>query len=410
MWKKDKIQIVKYTPQHFLSYGIMIYLFLYIIGPYSFEIRNGGAIVYLIIAYVIWYLGIKCACVTGRQIHIDTEKDREWKISDFSECILVVIEGLNFVATVVYALYFVVHIISGQSLGDFRVLASGMPFIFKLIQAESYITVGIYIIVSYGQVQSKLLKLISKIGIFIPVAITMLSGARWTLFVVLIVFGIVEKTRVKDRKTSKFLKIVFFIAICILLGICFLLFMVRGVSSTYTTQMPYYGKIEVKSIWHVIGDSSLGKPIYNIFYYFTHSVPYYAQIFDQIDVSNLHFGAYMFRVIGFFFSSFPAYNSIAKQIPCLVGSYTPFVTGYMRDFGLFGTLIVTFFTGLVMGKLYKYKKRSRVALVLQPYMLTMCVLSPLYYIWHVGSIDFMIVTAIALCAILQITNKIYIRK
>lgn len=410
MWKKDEIQLIKFTPQHFLTYGILIYLFLYIIGPYSFEIRNWTAIVYLVIAYVMWYLGIKCACVTGRQVHIDTEKDQEWKISDFSEYILVIIEGLNFAAAVVYGMYFLIHIIAGQSMGDFRNLASGMPFIFKLIQAESCITIAVYIIVSYGQVHCKLLKLMSKAGLFIPVMITMLSGARWTLFVVLIIFGIVEKTCVKDRKTSKFIKFLLCIAIGILLGICFLLFMVRGVSSTYTTIMPYYGEIEVKAIWQIIGNSPLGKPIYNIFYYFTHSVPYYAQIFEQIDMSEPHFGAYMFRVIGFFFSGFPAYNTIVKEIPCLVGSYTPFVTGYMRDFGLFGTLIVTFFMGFVMGKLYKYKRRSRVALVLQPYMLTMCVLSPLYYIWHVGSIDFMIVTAIALCAILQITNKIYIRK
>ena len=404
--------MIKYTPQHFLAYGIGIYLFLFIFGPYSFDIRNIWAGAYLAAAYFLWFIGIKCANVKVHTMKSAPQTKKEWVLSDVSEYVLILLEILNLIALVMYGIQFLASLgIGNPAVGDFRKEASAMPFIYKIIQSESYLTVGIYIIVSYAkQVRSKWLRLLSRVGIFVPVAITMLSGARWTLFVVLIIFGIVEMTREKQKKTSRMLRFVLVVIIIGMLGICFLLFAVRGISSTYTKVMPYYGEIDTKYLWQVIGNSPLGKPVYSIFYYFTHSLPYYAEVFDMIDVGNIHYGAFMFRIVSFFFSGFPAYKDIVSEIPCLVGSYSTFITGYMRDFGLCGTPVMVFLTGLLMGKLYRARKRSSLALILQPYMLTMCILSPLYYIWHVGSIDFMLVTTIGLYIVLKFTNRIYIRK
>lgn len=403
--------MIKYTPQRFLAYGIIIYIFLFIFGPYSFELRNVEAISYLLAVYFLWFFGMKCSGIKITKHNSVAQNKAKLELSDFSEYILLFLEFINILAFIVYCIYFMRNVMGGNAaIGDTRKQASEIPFVFKLIQAESYLTVSIYIVVSYAtNIRIKFLETLSKIGLFIPAVIVMLSGARWTLFVVLIIFMVVENTKSKHKKLSKAMWIISCSIIVLLLLLCFFFFAVRGLSSTYTSTMPYYGEIDTKYIWQIIGNSGLGKPIYSIFYYFTHSIPYYAQVFEMINIPHIHLGAYMLRIINFFFDSFPSYMGIVNELPCLTGSYSTFVTGYIRDYGFWGTPVMIFVTGIIMGKLHLASSYSALAFRLEPYILAMCILSPIYYIWHVGSIDFMIVTMLALQILLFFTNRVYLK-
>lgn len=298
-----------------------------------------------------------------------------------------------------------------MAFGDLRVQASQMPRIFKILQSAIFLSVGIYIVVAYAQPgRRRFLKVLSRIGLLFPILITLVTGARWTTLVILIIFFVVETENGSIKKASAAAKMmVGFIGIA-LLGICFALFAKRGISTSFVTEMPYYGTIETKDIWLIIGNTALGKPVYSIFYYFTHSVPYYASVFPDINLDNLAYGTLLFRIIGFFWSGFPTYKDIVSRIPVLMGSYSTFLTGFMRDFGYTGSLVATFVTGVLMGKTYYLRKRYKLAQIMQPFFLTMCILSPVYYIWHMGSIDFMIVTTVGLHYLLKLSNRIYIRK
>lgn len=400
--------MIKYTPQHFLGYSLLIYMLLFIVGPYSYEIRSGWALLYLLIAYFLWFIGIKISAMTRGRIRT---VEKEMTFSDFSEYVLLFIECVTLLLSLLYLLYYVIKVFGAGKFGDTRNLTSQFPTVLRLIPYESYITVGIYIIISYSsEVKVKLLGILSKVCVFLPSILFLISGGRWTLFVVLLLFGGVECSRGKKFSLSKKMKWVICGVIAALLFFCFILFAIRGASSTYVTYMPYYGNVETKDIWEIIGSSPFGKPIYSIFFYFTHSIPYYAEVFEQIAPEHLYYGAYMCRIIGFLSSSFPQYKTIVQEIPCIVGSYSTIVTGYIRDWGFVGTMPAIFVTGWLMGSIDKLKNMRNLARVMQPYMLVVCLLSPLYYGWHAGGMDFMMVLTLALYGMLKVTNRIYIKK
>lgn len=400
--------MIKYTPQHFLGYSLLIYMLLFIVGPYSYEIRSGWALLYLLIAYFLWFIGIKISAMTRGRIRT---VEKEMTFSDFSEYVLLFIECVTLLLSLLYLLYYVIKVFGAGKFGDTRNLTSQFPAVLRMVPYVSYITVAIYIIISYSsEVKVKLLRILSKVCVFLPSILFLVSGGRWTLFVVLLLFWVVECSRGKSFSLSKKMKWVICGVIVILLLFCFLLFAIRGVSSTYVTYMPYYGNIETKDIWEIIGSSPLGKPIYSIFFYFTHSIPYYAEVFEQIAPEHFYYGAYMCRIIGFLSSSFPQYKTIVQEVPCIVGSYSTFVTGYIRDWGFIGTMPAIFATGWLMGSIDKLKNMRNLARVMQPYMLVMCLISPLYYGWHAGGMDFMMVLTLALYGMLKVTNRIYIKK
>lgn len=405
--------MIKYTPRHFLIYGIAVYLLLFFIGPYNFEIRSLTAIGYLAGAYFLWFFGIRCGRIRwSAGVEPKGNMEQDGRLTDFSEFMLVALEGMIAVGTAVYLLYLWRVMLHGQMVfGDLRTQVSQMPKIFKALQSACYLAVGIYATVSYAQpVRSRLLKVLSKIGLLSPIVLTLVTGARWSTFVILILFLTVETGNGGFKRMSAAAKLLIGLTGIVLLGVCFALFAKRGISTGFATEMPYYGTIATKDIWLIIGSTALGKPVYSIFYYFTHSVPYYASVFSDINLDNLAYGALLFRIIGFFWGGFPAYKDIVSRIPVLIGSYSTFLTGFMRDFGYIGSLVATFATGVLMGKTWCLRKRYKLAQIMQPFFLTMCILSPIYYIWHVGSIDFMIVTTVGLHYLLKLSNRIYIRK
>lgn len=85
--------MIKYTPRHFLIYGIAVYIIFFFVGPYSFELRSLTAMAYLAGAYLLWFFGISCGritCSSGAEIKGNIERDG--RLTDFSEFILGLLE------------------------------------------------------------------------------------------------------------------------------------------------------------------------------------------------------------------------------------------------------------------------------------------------------------------------------
>ena len=61
-------------------------------------------------------------------------------------------------------------------------------------------------------------------------------------------------------------------------------------------------------------------------------------------------------------------------------------------------------TGRIFGNIYRKSRNYRLDLYLLPIILVMCIISPIYYFFHVASIDFIIVTLLIEYALIKKFN------
>ncbi len=402
---------MKYKPENFLLYGIMIYIILLAIGPYNYYIKNYLALLYLLFSFFLLFIGIKSAKIKVLKKSIKFYNFKSMSIN--AEKVLILIEIFAIICFCYYLLSvssaIELNSNSGTMEGDFRTNATNISLLAKIANIGSHASIGVFIIVENTfSVKSKLLIRLSKVLFWLPAVSSIMIGARWLTLVSIILFFVVQRCSLDTYKRKHSKNYFYYVVAIALIIIALNLFLVRGVSNYATSYMPYYGQIEIKSLYKNLNISTYGygKALYNLFYYFTHSVPYFLTIFDKVDY-NVHFyGFYFARIFGFFFKSLPQYQDIVATQPCLNGTYSTFITGYFYDFGLFGSLLMIFFSGRFFGWVQQNCYRSIFLQFIRPIILTMSLLAPIYYFWHVASMDFIIFTLIIEYIIVKFFNKI----
>lgn len=414
--------MLKYKPKYFFLYGVIIYFLLYFFGPYEFTLYSIKGVIYYLLAMFLFACGLQLGNIRFGKFNNQYKQYEKIKSSKSIEIYL-------FIAELIAGIFFLIYIsevlqLTGASYkfgSDLRiVLSESRSFLNKISEIGMYISIACFLIIESLDIKSRLLLNISNIFFWLPSLAMLLIGARWDVFVSILVFftskgyrrrNINKKIKPK-KKWKKFLAIFLFaVFLIIILGLVYKLFQSRGMVNATEEMLMYPGDIALKPFYLELYKLSKGlvDPIYKIFLYFTHSMPFFTWLFENNTFSQTYHGAYLFRSVGFICNaigiSFPDYKTIIAS-QSFSGYYSTFIGGYLIDFGKIGSLIMIFLTGTLFDKLSLTAKKSKYADSIVPVILVMCLIAPIYYFWHMGSIDFILIEVTFLFLGIAILNKL----
>ena len=177
--------MIKYTPKHFVLYGIFIYCLLLLVGPYNYHFKNIHAIIYLVIAYLFLFAGIYSSkFIVASKLKIKTNFFNIQEISTKSENVLIIVEVISFICFLIYFFTLNKNISNEMSFmsGDYRDVASQGSALSKIAFAGCNSSIGVYIIVKCTKtINNKFLKIMCRYLYWLPAVTNLLVGARWSL-------------------------------------------------------------------------------------------------------------------------------------------------------------------------------------------------------------------------------------
>lgn len=418
---------LKYTPASFTIYGILLYLIVFIIGPYKWEIKNWNAILVLVIGYICLFLGMAVYKYYNRHYKITLHRNRTslntlqnngittFRIPYFGECILLFVELLVLISFVLYMRNISTYIsISHLSeISDTRyLLADKLSFIQKLSNYLILMGIPVFIITAYADIiRIKALRVLRIICFWLPSISFIVTGARWDFILSLFIFVSIDTSsdELKARFKRKWPFLIVSIGIiAVLLFISFNLFETRGTGNSITTYSPNYGNIDIKDIYVPL--MSKGKGLFQTFLYVTHSVPYYSAVFDKIDFSHPQYGTYALGYLRIFSPVFNSWNAFAYYNPVLSGSYTPTITGFFIDFGFWGSFFGMFLSGIYFEFVELNSKKYALMRFIKPIILFRCFMSLQGYFYTMAANDFIVFILVILWIIVIFINKSLGRK
>lgn len=412
---------IKYDPLHFTLYGFVFYFVAYIIGPYNWEIKDWNAIMVLILGYIFFFAGMILSKGITSHYRIQFHASRlshsnrgNFPLTKISEKVLVIGQIIVTAAFFIYIMnirsYISISRIS--ELTDTRyMLADNLSFVQKLANYIVFAGIPIYIITGYTtEIHNKLLRVMRTPCFWMPAVSFLVTSARWNFILSVFIFFFVnydtkrtefELFKKEKGKLAKRISII----IIILLGIVVLvLFGTRGINTSVTTQMPYYGTIDIKDAYVPL--FGLKKMVYQVFFYINHSVPYFTKIYGMFDFSHPQFGTDAFSHLRIIIPAFGNWNEFVKYNPIMTGSYVPTIGGFFIDWGFYGAFIAIFLVGYIFE--YIHIRAEDIALMryLKPIVLFQCFMSLEGYVLNIAATNILAFVTIVIGLIVLITNKI----
>lgn len=277
-----------------------------------------------------------------------------------------------------------------ESFSDIRTTLS------KYAEMFSYLGPAGFLIVSNGgSTKLRILKPVSYIAILACGLTGLLLGARWKIFlcVLIILFAVVNRGLFSSNKTKQWIKrllLIFFLIV--LLERFMVLFDVRGLSTANDIFRFSPGDMALTAIasdFYQITNGAI-NPIYKAIDYIAQAPFVFSVIFEDCFPSDLSYGAYMFRplgyILGFLGFDVPLSDDIANST--FTGAYSGTLYYLIVDYGLFWALVIFFGVGLLFAYIERRKEISSFLGSLFPLVCSVVLCSPIYYMFNVGGADY----------------------
>lgn len=391
----------KFRAHSFILYGLITYFIFFFLGPYKFTIYNFEGLLYCLFAFLLMFIG---AWAFDRPMFKKDLMNTKYDIR-LPKTAEVFLNLMVIVSLIAFSIYLIGirnnPEISNYSFGaeDYRDLISiNRSMLSKISEVLMYTGVAVYLIVSrLGQTNYKFTKLFAIFGFFLPAFAILAVGARSRVITTIGLYLIIYFMNKRELKRKpiidikKFYKYRFlFLIIFVILGYYTMnLFSTRGQYDATYQIVKYTGDTVLKDgfLRLFILTDGLVNPIYKALWYYTHSIPAFTWAYDRfVDVPS-YFGAYLFYLPGYILRTiglnFPEYLLIASKSP-ISGLYSTYLTGYFLDWGIYGTLIISFLTGALFGRISYSSKQKKLSYYILPIVLFMCWVAPIYYFLHMG--------------------------
>ena len=265
----------------------------------------------------------------------------------------------------------------------------------------------------------KRLKKLSHLTLFLPGFRYLLMGSRFMIATeFLMLFAIkmpLLKKKLKVSIKAKRQKRIILVS-ALILGIAFLyLFASRSIYYTALERKAFFpGDMTLKPFWKNLYDVTdgkidflcvasdyLGEAPYVFSYYCKYNIP------EKIAYGLISLRSIV-QIINNLTGLGPSYNDLLGNLSS--GQYSGFAYVLIADFGVTGSLIMSYLYGFIFAKIERYKNKNRVCCVIYPAIKVICFFAPIFF-FYVGRMDYTILFCVLLALIClkktQIKEDVY---
>jgi hypothetical protein len=238
-------------------------------------------------------------------------------------------------------------------------------------------------------------KIISSIFFWLPPIAYLYMGARWNFFFYLLIF--LTNNKLNKKKTSKKIKnkhqILIYGLITFMILTVYSLFNTRGILEANELFLISPGDMELRNWANALFHFTHGaiNPIFKILHYFSHGIPTFTYFFENYKPTAYSYGLYQFQFIEYILMAFGVrvieVNEILKTVAGH-GLYKTFVLGFVIDWGFMFAPVAIFINGIFFGRISSSRNKRMFSKCFYPIVLSMCLVSPVYYFWSVGGVTF----------------------
>ncbi|MCM1213735.1 MAG: O-antigen polysaccharide polymerase Wzy [Lachnospiraceae bacterium] len=389
----------KISPYKCLIVAQIAYWFLFFMGPYKHTVYDYEGLIYVLVVFVFFIM----SCYIGERTGKMKKKERYIvTISKSAEIMLLLVEAVSVFAFVIY-MWEVIHLpVPGGyqfAVADYRnILSANRSIINKIAEVAMYLGTVAYLILSrVPRLNYRITRVVSVGALFLPAIAILGVGGRSRvvtsvgLFMIIVVLNhyqsVQEKIKMKRKQWGRILICIVIIGI---LGYFTLsLFSTRGEHTAPEQYLFYPGDVTLRPVYGKIYSATHGmvNPLYKASLYFTHSIPVFTKTYSEFWSTPKYYGALLFFLEGYILRAigipFPEYLKITALNPA-AERYSTFISGYIMDWGIVGTLFMVVITGLLFGRIAKSAYKKKAGYYLMPVIIFMCMVSPIYYFWHMG--------------------------
>ncbi len=413
--RSKKIFRIKYKPSSFIIYGLIIYFLIFLINPFVYTIYSLEGVLYYIVAFLL--------LLTGAFI---VEKISRKKANK-STCFDVVltrraerfIQLISVISIVFLVVYFrdVTKLVAGKYIfanEDLRLaLSDNRSLINKIAEMGMQIGPVAYLIASNAsRFNYRITRPLSLLAFWAPSIGILAVGARGAAIIGLSIFMInnflQKQSGRKYFKARKFIKKIAPYLIVILISyFIYSLFISRpGLSTSENIYLIHAGDMKLKPIYQEINQFFNYRldPLYKLFMYYTHSFPTFTYFYPNSPTYGVFWGVLQFSFVFLVLNA----AGIVGISPNAVGLYNPtaglystFISYFIMDFGRVLALVAILLSGVFMGLIYRSYLKGKFGYFIYPVILTMALVSPIYYFWTVGRMDVILVWYIIVYPILK---------
>lgn len=372
-------------------------------GPYDYHFESIEGVAYYYLCIVL--LGIPLVfCGKKNRELVAKRKLRNvaGELTALGEKVLLGASILSLLAAAVFAaecirLFSIEAILSG---GDFRnEFDESRSVVSKYSEMLSCLGPASFLVtMRLGDTKHKALIPFSLLSLFGMGMTGLLLGARWKIFLCLLIFVFAVRYRKRNSvhipgRLKTVLRWMFVLLLVALIIIAFyVLFSVRGQLAADEQYRFYYGDMPLKPWAAILFDSTDGavQPLFRAIDYIGQSPFVFSYLFEHYNPDKLYYGAFAMRILGYVLPavgiSFPTNSAIAEET--FTGMYSGSAYGFITDFGIWLAPSVIFLVGLCFAAVERRRSISRFSSMLFPLVCSMVACSPVYYLLHVGYADY----------------------
>lgn len=386
-------------------------------GPYNYRFADGWGLFLYYFSLLIF--GIPLLFCGDRNYQLSKKNHTLTKavLSKTGKNILIVVLILSLLGSVVFFAecirLFSVDVLFEEA--DYRLEFSvNRSMLSEFAEVFSYLGPACFLIIqSCENTQTGILKRMSYAALFACGLTGLLLGARWKIFVcaMLFFFGILFQSKNSYYFSTARVwvkRIVILIVVIAIISRIITLFEVRGLHTANELHRFFLGDMDLTPFAFSLYYETNGaiNALYRFIDYVGQAPFVFSNIFELYYPDQMYLGAFMFRPIGYLLNLFgfniPLMSDIAEAT--FTGMYSGTFYYLIVDFGIVGALLVFFFTGVVFAYIERHRDTSKYAKVLFPMICTVVICSPIFYLYNVGGVDWMMFWLIALLFVLFLFN------
>lgn len=397
----------------------------FILGPYRYHVYSWIGLAYYLEVNLLFMIGLASSgwhlLPNRRKLKnggvVEKTLVEELRLSQFAKKTLVVGLTVSIVCCLLYC-FELISIVGFESIiqaGDYRSRFSEVrsPFS-KFCEIGMFIGPAAFLVTSQaGFLRSRLVQITSFLGLMLPGLVTLVLGARWRIFLLLLIYLFYLVLKKRDsclgfracEKSRSMLKasragvlrfgttiklVLVFVGFGLVAWVFFQLFKNRGLLSAQDMYLFFPGDMELRPLYEHLLTMSSGAlaPLYKAANYIAQSPAVFSELFDAHLPENAYFGAYTFRIAGYLLPFVPSLDRIFQD--AFSGFYSGFVYGFIVDWGVLATPILAFCVGHIASKIEQCRIENAYCRIVYPLVCAMVACAPVYYFFQVGSADFIL--------------------
>lgn len=379
--------------------SVSVVSFCCFFGPYNYAIKNDMGLIYYYFFIIVFLVPLIFCSEQNRAL---LKKKYRFTLNCRGEKIIAFLSALSILASVIFfleclSIFSIDSILAGDDLRvQFSLLRSGIS---KLAEIISCCGPACFLITcAFRKTIAPNTYYLSLIALFGMGMTGLLLGARWKLFVCLLlfIFTILLRKKEQSRKVISVKKLIASLSVILLLVLVLFAFMylfsTRGVLPADEQYHFYLGDMSLKYGAQTIYNMTDGviQPLYRAFDYIGQAPYVFSVLFADYMPDQAYFGSFVLRPIGEIASiiGLPFLTSSDIVADTFTGMYSGSAYGFIIDFGIYGAPVAAFISGCVFAAVERRRCHSGFSTIVFPLLMTMAAIMPIYYLFQAGYIDF----------------------